>query len=140
MIDPVLAYAGPESRSIDVLAILFDGTADDVRGVIGNAETSAGEAGAPFGEFGALCWIAFDGDPATIEFLQYPDMATGDLLQRRAVKRERVGVAFNTVKIHMAGDAVVLQGGKLFDPADFSSEDFQTDRRRDEKRSAKAPG
>ena len=140
MIDPVLAYAGPESRSIDVLAILFDGTADDVRGVIGNAETSAGEAGAPFGEFGALCWIAFDGDPKRIEFVQYVDPATGDHLHRRAIKAERIGVAFNTVKIHMASDATVLQGGRLFDPADFSSVDFQTDRRREKKRSVKAPG
>ena len=66
--DPVLAYAGPESRSIDVTAILYDGSAVNARGVVTNFETSAGEASAAFADAGPIAWIAFDGDPSQIEF------------------------------------------------------------------------
>ena len=62
--DPALAYAGPESRSIDVTVILYDGAAIISRGVIGNFDTSAGEASAPFADAGPLAWIAYDDDPA----------------------------------------------------------------------------
>ena len=76
--DPSIAYSGPESRSIPVLAILFSGDAIDVRGVVANLETSAGEAGAPFADAGPLAWEAFtpervvelraDGRPVFVDF------------------------------------------------------------------------
>ena len=69
--DPALSYAGPESRSLDVTAILYGGGGVVVRGVIGNFETSAGEASAAFADAGPVAWIAFDGDISQIEFVEY---------------------------------------------------------------------
>ena len=80
--DPALAYAGPESRSIDVLVILFSGDAATARRVVMNAETSAGEAGATFADAGPVAWIAYDDDPAAIEFVRYTEAATGRRLHR----------------------------------------------------------
>ena len=124
--DPVLAYAGPESRSIDVTAILFGGGAVVVRGVIKNAETSAGEAKQAFGDFGPVAWIAYDGDPAEIEFCQYVEPGTGRLLHRTVIKRERTSSTFNTVKIHMTVEATELARPDFsavdFDPQHFSAE------------------
>ena len=60
--DPTLAYTGPESRSIDVLVILYGGAAVDARGVIGNLETSAAEAGMPWSDAGPLAWISYSDD------------------------------------------------------------------------------
>ena len=123
--DPVLLYAGPESRSIDVTVILFGGAAIISRGVVRNAETSAGEAGQPFGDFGPIIWIAFDGDPAEIEFCQYIEPATGRLLHRRVVKRERISGNFDTLKINMSTEETVIAQRADFG-ADFASEDFAT--------------
>ncbi len=123
--DPTLAYAGPESRSLDVLVILFNGDAASVRGVIANAETSAGEAGQPFGDFGPIAWLAYDGDPAEIEFCLYTEFATGRTLHRRATKRERTSALWNTVKLNMSTEAVVIAQRADFSGADFG-EDFAT--------------
>ena len=125
-IDPVLAYAGPESRSFDVLVILFSGDAATVRGVIANAETSASEAGQPFGDFGPLVWLAYDGDPAEIEFCQYLEPGTGRTLHRRATKRERTSALWNTLKLNMSADATVIAQRGSFSPLDFSPLDFST--------------
>ena len=122
--DPVFAYARPESRSVDVLAILFNGDAVSVRGVIAHAETSASEAGQPFGDFGPIAWLAYDGDPAEIEFCQYVEPGTGRSLHRRATKRERVSAIWNTVKVHMVRETTVLSTQRDFSPADFSPADF----------------
>ena len=100
--DPTLAYRGPESRSIPVLAILFSGAAVDVRGVIGNAETSASEAGLAWSDAGPLAWISYSDDPAGIEFIQYADPAIGRTLHRRVLKAERLGSQYNTVKLNLA--------------------------------------
>ena len=107
--------------------ILFNGDAASVRGVIANAETSAGEAGQPFGDFGPIAWLAYDGDPAEIEFCQYVEPGTGRSLHRRATKRERVSAIWNTVKLHLAADATVLPARADFSSQDFSSQDFATD-------------
>ena len=64
--DPALAYAGPESLSIDVTVTLYGGAALIVRGVIGNFDTSAGEAGAPFADAGPILWCAYPGDESQI--------------------------------------------------------------------------
>ena len=121
--DPTLAYAGPESRSIDVLVILFNGDAVSVRGVIGNFDTSAGEASAPFADAGPIPWIAFDGDVGQIEFCQYVEPGTGRLLHRRVIKRERVSANYNTVKIHLSQDAITMPAQR----PDFDSRDFGPD-------------
>ena len=118
--DPVLAYAGPESRSIDVTAILYGGAAVVARAVLGNFETSAGEASAAFADAGPLAWIAYDGDQSQIEFVQYTEPGTGRLLHRRVTKRERTSSTFNTVKLHMATEATVMPTQR----ADFSARDF----------------
>ena len=125
--DPVLAYAGPESRSIDVTVILYNGDAATVRGVVWNAETTASEAGAPFADAGPLAWIAYEDDPAEIEFCQYTEPATGRFLHRRATRRERVSATYNTIKLNMSSEATVLprvaQFSRLhFDPADFATD------------------
>ena len=122
--DPVLAYAGPESRSIDVTLILFGGGAVVVRGVIKNAETSAGEAAQAFADAGPVAWIAYDGDPAEIEFCQYVEPGTGRLLHRTVTKRERTSSTFNTVKCHLNIESTVIVQRADFSGADFNS-DFQ---------------
>ena len=123
--DPALSYAGPESRSIDVTVILYGGAAVAARGVIGNFDTSAGEAGAPFADAGPVAWIAFDGDPSQIEFVQYVEPGTGRLLHRIVTKRERTSGNFNTVKLHLAAEEVVIAQRADFDGADFGP-DFAT--------------
>ena len=108
------------ARGQDIRIVLFGGTAETVRGVVGLAETSAGEASQPFGDFGPRAWIGFDGDPSTIEFATYIDKATGDRLHRRVTKRERVGTIFPTVQLHMSSEATVMPVQR----ADFSARDF----------------
>ena len=124
--DPVLAYAGPESTSFDVLVIRFDGTAATVRGVLRNFATSAGEAGAPFADAGPVLWIAFDGDVGRIEFCQYVEPGTGRTLHRRVTKRERTSGNYNTVKLNLAAESVVIAQLGDYDPADFSRTDYAT--------------
>ena len=124
-IDPVLAYAGPESRSFDVLVILYNGDAATERGVVRNFDTSAGEAGAAFADAGPVLWIAFNGDPSKIEFVQYIEPATGRLLHRRVTKRERISSTFNTVKLHLSTEETVIVQRAQFDPRDFGP-DFAT--------------
>ena len=123
--DPVLAYAGPESTSFDVLVILFGGDAATVRGVFRNFDTSAGEAGAAFADAGPVLWIAYNGDVGQIEFVQYVEPATDRFLHRRVTKRERTSGNFNTVKLHLAAEEVVIAQRAQFDPRDFGP-DFAT--------------
>ena len=123
-IDPVIEYGGPESRSIDVTVILYGGAAVAVRGVIKNAETSTGEAAQAFADAGPIAWIAFDGDPAEIEFLQYIELATGAFLHRRVTKRERTSANYNTVKVNLSSEGTTMQTQTDFLAADFAVEDF----------------
>ena len=123
--DPVLAYAGPESTSFAVLVILFAGTAANVRGVLRNFDTSAGEAGAAFADAGPVLWIAYNGDMGQIEFVEYVEAATGRRLHRRVTKRERTSGNFNTVKLHLTVEEVVIAQRADFDPRDFGR-DFAT--------------
>ena len=125
-IDPVLAYAGPESTSFDVRVILYNGDAATERGVLRNFDTSAGEAGAAFADAGPVLWIAFGGDPSQIDFVQYVEPATGRLLHRRVTKRERTSSNYNTAKLHLAAEEVVIAQRADFSGADFASEDFAT--------------
>ena len=124
--DPVLAYAGPESRSFDVLVILFGGDAATVRGVLRNFDTSAGEASAAFADAGPVLWIAYNGDVGQIDFVQYVEPATGRYLHRRVTKRERTSGNYNTAKLHLAAEEVVVAQRGDFDPRDFSPLDFST--------------
>ena len=111
-------------RGRDIEIILFDASAVVVKGVVALAETSAGEAGAPFGEFGPLAWIAFDGDPSQIEFVQYRDPATRRRTHRRVVKAERIGSQWNAVKLHLAIEAVDLGTQGDWDANDYAPADF----------------
>ena len=123
--DPVLSYTGIESTAFDVLAILFNGDASTVRGVLRHFNTSAGEAGAPFADAGPVLWISYHDDIDKIEFVQYVEPATGRLLHRRVTKRERISSNFDTVKLHLTAESAVLAQRADFDPADFGS-DFAT--------------
>ena len=120
--DPVLTYAGPESTSFAVLAIMYDGTAHSRRGVIRSYDTSAGEAGAPYADAGLVLWITFVGDVEQIEFVEYTEPATGRLLHHRVTKGERVSSIYDTVKLHLSVEPVVL-----VQRADFASADFGPD-------------
>ena len=114
------------ARGQDVRIVFFDGTATTVKGVIGLAETSAGEAGQAFADSGAIAWLDYGGDGQQIEFLEYTDKATGDRLHRGKVKSERVGTAFPVVKVHMRAEATVIPVRRGFSARDFSSLDFET--------------
>ena len=114
-------------RGQDIRIVHYDGSAATARGVVGLAETSAGEAGQPYGDFGPRAWIDYDGDPDTIEFAEYTDKATGDRQHRRVTKRERVGTIFPTVALHMSVEATVLPHRAQFSRLDFSETDFATD-------------
>ena len=124
--DPVLTYRGPESTSQEILAIMFSGAAVTVRGVVVLFETSAGEASAPFADAGPVAWIAYDGDPAQIEFVQYVEPSTGQRVHRRVTKAERVSSQWNTVKPNMVREATVIVQVGMFSPLDFSPLDFST--------------
>ena len=123
--DPVLAYAGPESTSFAELVILYNGSAVSVRGVLRNFDTSAGEAGAAFADAGPVLWIAYNNDPGQIEFVEYVEAATDRLMHRRVTKRERFSGNFNTVKLHLTVEEVVIVQRAQFDPLDFGP-DFAT--------------
>ena len=117
--NPVLAYAGAESRAQDIEIVLIDGTASTVRGTVGLAETSAGEAGAPFADAGPLAWIDYGGDVQQIEFCEYVDV-TGTRVHRRVVKREIIGTVFPVVKLNLSREATVLPTiQRDFSPLDF---------------------
>ena len=122
--DPVLAYAGPESTALDVTLILFGGGAVVVRGVVKNAETSAGEAAQAFADAGPLAWVSYDGDPAELEFAQYTEPGTARLLHRKITKRERTSAVFDTIKLNMSTEATDLGALADFDASQFSATDF----------------
>ena len=124
--DPVLTYTGPESAAFDVLAILYNGTAATVRGVLRNFETSASEAGQPFADAGPVLWIAFAGDIDQIEFVEFTERATGRLLHHRVTKRERVSANYDTLKLHLAALPVVIAQRGMFSAKDFDPRDFST--------------
>ena len=124
--DPVLAYAGPESTAFDVVVMLYNGDAVTVRGVLGNFDTSAGEAAAPFADAGPVLWMAFDGDVGQIEFCEYVEPGTGRTLHRRATKRERTSALWNTVKLNMSTEAAVIAQRGTFSANDFDPRDFST--------------
>ena len=107
--------------------MLFDGSALSVRGVVRDVETSAGEASQPFGDFGPIAWVDFDGDPMQVEFAEYTEPGTGARIHRRVTKRERVGTIYPVVKMSMSSEATVLPARADFSSQDFSSQDFATD-------------
>ena len=117
--NPVLAYAGPEAPGIGIDLIAFDGTLRSVRGVVSAAATSPAEAGAAWADAGPLAWVSYAGDPEKIEFVQYPDPVTGNVVHRRVINRERVtgSAGWDTVKLYLAEEARVI--------ADFSAQDFE---------------
>ena len=120
MLNPAIRAAGQ-----DITIVLFDATAETVRGTIGLFETSTGEAAQAFAEAGPIAWIDYAGDGQKIEFLEYTDKASGDRLHRRKIKAERVGTVWPVVKVHMVRDATVMPALPAdFDSRDFSSEDF----------------
>ena len=124
--DPVLSDRSPESRSQDIEVILYGGAAVTVRGTVANADTSPGEAGAQWADAGPLAWIAYDGDPTQIEFIQYTDPGDGRTMQRRVIKGERIGSRWNTVKINLAREAAVFSQQADFAEAEFDPLDFAT--------------
>ena len=124
--DPALSYAGPESRSLDVTAILYGGGGVVVRGVIGNFETSAGEASAAFADAGPVAWIAFDGDISQIEFVEYVEPGIDTLLHRRVTKRERTSAIWNTVKLNLSSEATGIAPRGMFSGLDWDPRDFST--------------
>ena len=85
-------------RGQDVRIVLFDGTATTVKGVIGLAETSTGEAMQAFAEAGPIAWLDYGGDGQQIEFLEYTDKASGYRHHRRTIKAERVGTVWPVVR------------------------------------------
>ena len=119
MLNPAL-----RARGQDVRIVFFDGTAETVRGVIGLAETSPGEATQPYGDFGPTAWLDHRGDGQEIEFLEYTDKASGDRLHRRKIKAERVGTVWPVVKVHMVRDATVMPALQRDFGPDFSASDF----------------
>ena len=124
--DPAITYRGVESTSQDILIILFSSAAVTVRGVVTHFETSAGEASAPFADSGPVAWIAFDGDPAQLEFCQYTEAATGRGVHRHIIKAERVSSQWNTVKLNLVSEATVIAQRGMFSPLDFSPLDYST--------------
>ena len=122
MINPALRLRGQ-----DILVILFSGAAVTAPGVVQNAETSAGEASQPFGDFGPIAFIDFAGDPMQVEFIEYTEPGTGARLLRRVTKRERVGTIFPVVKCSMSSESTVIAQQADFDRRDFNPGQFATD-------------
>ena len=120
-----MANPALRQRGQDIEIVLFDGSAAFVKGVVRNAETSAGESTQPFGDFGPIAWLDFDGDGQQIEFVSYADVASGDRLHRRKIKAERLGTVFPAMKVHLSGVATVMpRPPAVFDRRSFSGADF----------------
>ena len=117
-----MANPALQIRGQDIEIVLYDGSALTVRGVVGLAETSAGEAGLPFAEAGQIAWIDYAGDGQQIEFVEYVD-ATGQRVQRHKIKAELLGVIFPCWKVHLVRDAIELPALQR----DFSAQDFGPD-------------
>ena len=65
-------------RGQDVLIVLYSGDSVTVKGVVANAETTAGEASLSFADAGPIAWVDYSGDGQQIEFVEYLDEATGN--------------------------------------------------------------
>ena len=102
------------------------GIAHAVRGIVANADTTAGEAGQPYADAGVLAWIDYDGDPNQIEFIEYADV-TGIRLHRRVIRGERLGSLWTTCKLYLVAEATVLPAARAdFSARDFSPRDYAT--------------
>ena len=118
--NPVFSYTGAEGNAQDIFIVLYDGTAATVRGTVADAEIMPSEAGQTWANAGPLAWIAYDGDPTRIEFVEYTD-AAGQRLHRRCVKGQRVGSRWNTCKLNLSQASARVQD------AQFSAADFEPD-------------
>ena len=108
-----------------VNVIEHGGTSHAVRGVVSNADTATGESGQAFADAGPRAWIAYDGDPNNLEFIEYTD-TTGTRVHRRVIRGEKLGVLWNTCKLYLVSEATVITvradfSGLSFDPRDFAT-------------------
>ena len=112
----------PALRRRDRVRIVrFDGTESVVPGVARFAETSAGDAGAPYGDKAVLAWIDYGGDIGVIEFADV--RIDNGWHRRRVIKAERVGSVWPTVKLNLGSEATPAVPAD-FDAADFDPIDF----------------
>ena len=124
--NPVLAYAAPGAPSQEMTLNLFSGATATVRGVTGNAETSVGEVATAWSQSGPAVWVDWDGDPKTIESVQYNDPQRDQRVVRRATFAERVNsaVGWNTIRIVLAIVILSAMGDFDFSPVDFDPLEF----------------
>ena len=124
--NPVLAYQAPGSPSQEMTLNLFSGASVIVRGVAGDAETSVGEVGAAWSQSGPAVWVGWDGDPKTIESVQYNDPQRDQRVVRRATFAERIAGAlgWDTIRVVLAIVILSAMGDFDFSPADFDPLDF----------------
>ena len=119
--NPVLAYAGPGSRSIAATVTTFDGTDVPVRAAIGAMTSTPGDVQAVWSASGLQAWIThFVDNPADIEFLEFTSRFDGRTVIYRATRGERLSSAagWDTVRLVLQDKPLVAVGG------DFSADDF----------------
>ena len=122
----MLAYAAPGAPAQEMILNLFSGATATVQGVTGNAETSVGEASAAWSQSGPAVWVDWDGDPKTIESVQYNDPQRDQRVVRRATLAERVNsaVGWNTIRVVLAIVILSAMGDFDFSPVDFDPLEF----------------
>ena len=130
--NPAFAYEGPDSRTIPVGIILFDGTRHATRGTFVRTPVASGTAGDPTAKVGITGWadIPHDIDVAQIEWM-VPDVDGNGLsrsMQYRVIRAQRVhGTTFwATVELILADDPQPASGRSDWLAADFNSSDFAT--------------
>ena len=124
--NPVLNYRGVGAPSVPATLLLYDGSRVDVRAVIAAAPTTPGDATANWADAGPVCWVGYDGDPQTVEAVEYPDPRTNEHLRRRVVHRDAVSgsTGLATCKLHLSIGVETAVAGDFSD--DFSSTDYFT--------------
>ena len=124
--NPVLSFEGHEALSILFTVKLFDGmSAGRVRGVIADLEISPGESSAPWADAGQIAWLAYAGDPAQIEFLEFNNLQSFRHVRVRVVRAQRVrsALGWNTIKAFLSAEQTQIVA-RDFDSRDFSLDDF----------------
>ena len=128
--NPAFVYEGPDSATIPVGVILFDGARIATRGTFVRTPIKSGTAADPNALVGISAWadIPFDVDVAQIEFL-VPDINGVGLTrseQFRVVKAQRhFGTTYwSTVELVLVDEPLPASAARDFRRGDFAAGDW----------------
>lgn len=128
--NPVFAYAGPESPTIPIGIILYDGTRYASRGTFVRKPVTSASASDALALTGVTAWLdlPFDVDPKQIQYV-VPDVDGAGLTRSQmyqTVRCQRVhGTTYwTTTEAILVDDPQVVPSGSDFSALEFGSWDF----------------